>query len=117
MLPFCWPCLKFVAVFCLHVIELVRHTRQQLSRRRSTIVIQRLRDHNTPSFRIPQNTQIGPCKNSHTMLPNDSKRKSLDGATLCSTNDSVKDEVTKDCQTDERKRNPRREDNGTSARA
>ncbi|KAE9578752.1 hypothetical protein CGMCC3_g5073 [Colletotrichum fructicola] len=46
------------------------------------------------------------------MLPIDSKRKSLDGATLCSTNDSAKGEATKDCQTDERKRNPRREDNG-----
>ncbi|KAF4825520.1 hypothetical protein CGCSCA5_v000087 [Colletotrichum siamense] len=48
------------------------------------------------------------------MLPIDSKRKSLDGATLCSTNDSAKVEATKDCQTDERKRNPRREDNDSS---
>ncbi|KAE9578751.1 hypothetical protein CGCSCA4_v008470 [Colletotrichum siamense] len=48
------------------------------------------------------------------MLPIDSKRKSLDGATLCSTNDSAKGEATKDCQTDERKRNPRREDNDSS---
>ncbi|EQB46719.1 hypothetical protein CGLO_14219 [Colletotrichum gloeosporioides Cg-14] len=44
------------------------------------------------------------------MFANDSKHeKALDGATLCS--DSVKDEVTKDCQNDERKPNPRRKDN------
>ncbi|KAK2769167.1 hypothetical protein CKAH01_00774 [Colletotrichum kahawae] len=50
------------------------------------------------------------------MFPNDFKHdKSLDGATLCSTDDSVRGEATKDCQNDEHKRNPRREDDSKSA--
>ncbi|KAH0434698.1 hypothetical protein CcaCcLH18_05138 [Colletotrichum camelliae] len=50
------------------------------------------------------------------MFPNDFKHdKSLDGATLCSTDDSVRGEATKDCQNDEHKRNPRREDDKNSS--